>query len=110
MQSERILKRQTKRKSPIGSISMVESFDACPHEESEAHEEDDIDSGRRRRTLLLQLMARSPLANFLPKDEQKDHDLIPDFTEVPDFYAPPALPPPPPPGTYMHLVYANSMF
>ncbi|TQD73624.1 hypothetical protein C1H46_040841 [Malus baccata] len=57
MESERILKRQTKRKSPIGSISMVESFDACPHEESEAHEEDDIDSGRRR-TLLLQLMAR----------------------------------------------------
>ncbi|KAM1474724.1 hypothetical protein ACFX2I_030703 [Malus domestica] len=54
---------RTKRKSPIGSISMVESFDACPHEESEAHEEDDIDSGRRRRTLLLQLMARSPLAS-----------------------------------------------
>ncbi|CAN6694422.1 unnamed protein product [Malus baccata var. baccata] len=65
----------TKRKSPIGSISMVESFDACPHEESEAHEEDDIDSGRRR-TLLLQLMARSPLASYLEKDARS---CIPDI-------------------------------
>ncbi|TQD96608.1 hypothetical protein C1H46_017769 [Malus baccata] len=85
MESERILKRQTK--SPIGSISMVESFDACPHEESEAHEEDDIDWDEEEEDDIASATHGTvTFGELSPERRAKRPRSDPDFAEVPDFF------------------------